>query len=158
MGGCVLLAADEMDGEMLDGRRVRVNIADSPPPRGGGGGGRGGRGGGGGRGGDGGACNRYAGERSGRYRDWAGRAEGALGLLPLIWESRTRGVGAGRAGAGWAGAASTGRNAGSYHVSITWDHKMPRASVFACRAGWSLVSWAHTWAEFCTWGARPLLT
>ena len=44
------MAADEMNGQMLDGRNLRVNMADSPPPprTSGGGGGRGGGGGGGG--------------------------------------------------------------------------------------------------------------
>ena len=53
------MAADEMNGQDLDGRRLRVNAADSPPPRRGGGnghrsGGGGYRGGGGGRRGGGG--------------------------------------------------------------------------------------------------------
>lgn len=54
-------AIQEMDGEELDGRRLRVNEANERPPRSGGGGGghrggggRGGYGGGGGRGGGGG--------------------------------------------------------------------------------------------------------
>ncbi len=84
------MAADEMDGQMLDGRALRVNSADSPPPRrGGGGGGGGGRGGGGGggRGGGGGYRGGGGGGRrgggggygGGGYGDGGGRGGGGGG-------------------------------------------------------------------------------
>ena len=44
-------ATSEMDGQELDGRRIRADEANERPRRGGGGGGRGGYGGGGGGGG-----------------------------------------------------------------------------------------------------------
>ncbi len=47
--GSAQRAIEEMDGQMLDGRNIRVNEANDRPARGGGGGG-GGRGGGGGGG------------------------------------------------------------------------------------------------------------
>ena len=66
-----------LDGQELDGRRLRVNIAEPRTPRpggggGGGGGGRGGRGGGGGRGGYGGGGGGGGRDRGGRGGDRGG--------------------------------------------------------------------------------------
>ncbi len=84
------MAADEMDGQMLDGRALRVNAADSPPPPRGGGGGRGGgrggyrggggggRRGGGGGGGYGGGGGGYGGGGGG-YGGGGGRGGGGGG-------------------------------------------------------------------------------
>lgn len=47
--GAAQRAMQEMDGQMLDGRNIRVNEANDRPARGGGGGGGRGGGGGGGR-------------------------------------------------------------------------------------------------------------
>lgn len=62
-------ARNKMDGQLLDGRNLKVDNAEDKPPRGGGGGGGyggGGRGGGGGGGGRGGGGGGYGGGRD-RY-------------------------------------------------------------------------------------------
>jgi cold-inducible RNA-binding protein len=65
-------AISQLNGQMLDGRPLRVNEAQERPPRGGGGGGGGGYGGGGGGrsgggGGYGGGGGGYGGGGGGRY-------------------------------------------------------------------------------------------
>jgi cold-inducible RNA-binding protein len=68
-------AMDEMNGQQLDGRSIKVNEAEDKPRGGGGGGGRGGYGGGGGGGGYGGG----GGGRGGRGGGGGGYGGGGYG-------------------------------------------------------------------------------